>query len=176
MITLPKFSLMNTRPTRRDRFRKGFSLIEVTLALGISVLGITTVLGMLPQSLESIRKAGDLSADTHIVEQIMGEVTQAQWQDPTGADYLSYTYNGRRYYFDVGAQELKVRLPGLELAYVAQVTVEKTGATLPGGEADANLRRITVKVRNSPLKDVDFDQASPRSYYSYSALVSRTAR
>jgi len=167
---------MNTRQARRDRLRKGFSLIEVTLALGISILGITTVLGMLPQSLESIRKAADLSADTHIVEQIMGEVTQAQWQDATGADYLSYTYNGKRYYFDGGAQELKTRSPGLELAYVAQVTVEQARASLPGGDPDTNLRRITVRVRNSPLKDVDFDQASPRSYYSYSALVSRTAR
>lgn len=167
---------MNTKQTRRDRLRRGFSLIEVTLALGISVLGITTVLGMLPQSLDSIRKASDLSADTHIVEQIMGEVTQAQWQDAGGGDYLSYTYSGKRYYFDGGAQELKTRSPGLELAYVAQVTVEAAGAALPGGEADANLRRITVRVRNSPLRNVDFDQASPRSYYSYSALVSRTAR
>ncbi|MDB6075154.1 MAG: Verru Chthon cassette protein [Verrucomicrobiaceae bacterium] len=158
------------------RVLPGFSLIEVTLALGISILGITSVLGMLPQSLESIRKASDLTADTHIVEQLLGAVAQAPWRDASGAYLLAYSYNGRRWYFDSGAQELKTRDASAEMSYVAQVTVAEAGASLPGGEPDPGLRRITIKVRSGPVKDFNFDQAAPRSYYSYSALVSRTAR
>ena len=167
---------MNHSPSFPAARRGGFSLIEVTLALGISVLGITTALGLLPQSLENIKKGSDLSADSHIVEQILGAVTQAQWQDTSGADLLAYSYNGRRYYFDRGCQEMKTRQPGDDLAYVAQITVDAPGAALPGGDPDPNLRRISVRVRNSPQKDFDFDEAGPRSYFSYSALLSRMAR
>lgn len=151
-------------------------MIEVTLALGISVLGITSVLGLLPQSINSMKQAGDLAADSHITDQILGALTQAPWQDTSGGDMLGYSFNGRRYYFDAGAQELKTRQPGFELAYVAQVTVQPPGAALPGGDPDPGLRQVTIKVSDTPLKDFDFDQAQPGRYYSHSTLVSRTAR
>ncbi len=163
-------------PPSANRRRHGFSLIEVTLALGIGALGLTSVLGLLPLSIGGMKKAGDMAADCHITEQIFGSIAQAQWQDAAGGDALGYSFNGRRYYFDAGAQELKTRSPGIELAYVAQVTVQPPGAALPGGDPDLNMRQITVRVTSSPLKDFDFDQVQKGSYHSHSALVTRTSR
>ncbi len=157
-------------PRRR---RAGFSLIEVTIALGISALGITSLLGLLPQGLSNLKKASDLAAETRISQLIISDVTQAQWEDKSGGDLLSYSYNGKRYYFDEMAQVLDAREPGPDVAYVAQAFISTEGIAVPGGKADPYLRRLTVKVKNTSLRDYDFDRAEAGLVHQHTAIVTR---
>jgi len=168
-------------PQRSRRRPRGFSLIEVTLAMGISAMGISSVLGLLPQTLDQLKKATDVTAETRIHQQIISAVGQADWQDASGADALGYNYNGRRYYFDTMAQEITAQRMAESgaretLAYVAEVTVDSNGFALPGGSADPNLRRVTIRVKNSRLPSFDFDRENTVNYRRYSTLVTRTGR
>lgn len=159
----------------------GFSLIEVILALGITAMGITSVLGMLPQALNQLKKATDVTAEARIQQQLITAIGQADWQDASGADALEYNFNGRRYYFDNMAQEISARQLAEtnareNLTYVADVKIDSSGYALPGGTLDPGLRRLTIRVKYSRIPNFDFDRESPASYRRYATLVTRTGR
>lgn len=144
----------------------GFSLPEVTLALGIAAFGITTLLGLMPQGLQNIRKAGDVAAASRISQHILGALDQT----PAAA---------RRYYFDAFA--VPVDPAGKkkdDIAYVAEVALPKADLTLPGAPTtnDAFLQRIEVRLKQTTLIDYDFGQADPASYKLYSHVVARTGK
>lgn len=168
-------------PHSRLRRRAAFSLIEVVLALGISAMGITSVLGLLPQALDQLKKATDVTAEARIQQQVITAIGQADWQDSSGADALGYNFNGRRYYFDNLAQEITARQMAdssarENLCYVADVKIDSSGVALPGGTKDPGLRRITIRVKNSRIADFDFDRQGSGSFRQYSTLVTRTGR
>lgn len=52
----------------------GFSLVEVTLAIGILSFSILTVLGLMPTGLTTMRKAMNSTIETQIVRQVGGEL------------------------------------------------------------------------------------------------------
>lgn len=147
---------------------QGFSLPEVTLALGIAAFGLTTLLGLLPQGLNNIRKAGDVAASTRISQQILGSIDQTQATSAT-----------QRFYFN--AYAVPVDPAGRhkdDIAYVAEVTPPATDVSLPGAtkSSDAFLRRVTVKLKQTPVIDYAFDESNPASYKLYSYVVARTGK
>ncbi len=157
---------MKTSITSRKHRRQGFSLPEVTLALGIAAFGITTLLGLLPQGLNNIRKAGDVAAASRISQHIIGAL------DHTPAA-------SRRYYFD--AYAVPVDPAGKkkdDIAYVAEVALPKADLTLPGAPKsnDAFLQRIEVRLKQTASIDYDFAQANPASYKLYSHVIARTGK
>jgi uncharacterized protein (TIGR02598 family) len=161
---------MKTRITLRKHRPQGFSLPEVTLALGIAAFGITTLLGLLPQGLGNIRKAGDVAAAARISQHILGALDQTQLQSTPAA---------RRYYFD--AHAIPVDPAGSHtdaVAYVAEVGPPAADVRLPGvtSSDDAFLHRIIVKLKQTPVIDYDFEQAQPASYKLYSYVVARTGK
>ena len=56
-----------------------FSLIEVTLAIGIVGFAFTTILGLLPAGLSNFRKAMDTEVEAQIVQQVTNEAMQADF-------------------------------------------------------------------------------------------------
>lgn len=156
--------------------QRGFSLIEVTIALGITAFGITSVLGLLPQSLDQIKKASEAGAEARIYQQIAASISQAEWVTQSGADALAPQFNGRRYPFDGMAQPLPENYNSADLRYLAEVNIEPAGVTLPGGETDLNLRRVAIRLLNTGTTDVDLNTASPLAVRRYSTLVTRTGK
>lgn len=157
---------MKTQTTSRKHRRQGFSLPEVTLALGIAAFGITTLLGLLPQGLNNIRKAGDVAAASRISQHILGALDQT----PAAA---------RRYYFD--AYAVPVDPEGKkknDIAYVAEVAPPKAAPSLPGAAQanDAFLQRIEVRLKQTTVINYDFEQANPASYKLYSHVIARTGK
>ncbi|MDB6006030.1 MAG: Verru Chthon cassette protein [Prosthecobacter sp.] len=149
---------------------QGFSLPEVTLALGIAAFGITTLLSLLPQGLSNIRKAGDVAASARISQQILGSIDQSQ---------ASSTTSKQRYYFN--AYAVPVDPAGRhkdDIAYVAEVNPPATDVSLPGAtnSGDAFLRRVTVKLKQTPAVDYEFDESNPGNYKLYSYVVARTGK
>lgn len=151
---------------------QGFSLPEVTLALGIAALGITTLLSLLPHGLNNIRKAGDVAASTQITQQILSRIDQSQ----------SAAVNAKqRFYFNAYAMPVDPAGRGKnDITYVAEVAPLISDLRLPGtadkNQNDAFLRRVTVKLKQTPAADYVFDDANPASYKLVSHVVATTGR
>lgn len=161
---------MKIRIPSPHKLRQGFSLPEVTLALGIAAFGITTILGLLPQGLSNVRKAGNVAAASQISQHILRTL------DQTAADTPSEM---RRYYFDAYAVPLDpTGRKKTEVAYVAEVTPPVANLALPGGQQDDNtfLQRIVVRLKQTSTVDYDFTQADPAAYNLYSHVVAKTGR
>jgi len=151
----------------------GFSLPEVAIAVAITALGLTSVLGLVPSSLDTMRQAGNVAAESRITQQVLASVTSAEWTDTTGANLLESTFQGRRYYFDDEAVELDSATTAeaeSPVTYVAEVEVT------PSEPVDPYLRRVKVKVTNASRKEFNFATAKPASYRAYTSLVSRNGR
>lgn len=164
----------------RNLFR-GFSLPEVTLAVAISGLGLTSILGLVPQSLETLKKAGNIAIESRINQHVIASVSAAEWTDTQGSDLLGTAFNSRRFYFDDVAVPLDPKNPGDQVTYVAEVEVPATDVVLSSGSsdkpaADPFLRRVKVKLANVATKDFDFNHARPGAYRTYSSLVARAGR
>jgi uncharacterized protein (TIGR02598 family) len=83
-----------------SRFRSGsggFSLVEVTLAIGVIAFAFVALLGLLPAVLTSFRAAIDLNNETRIVQSIVGKV---QVTDFNEVPNLDYSVSNEIFYFD----------------------------------------------------------------------------
>jgi uncharacterized protein (TIGR02598 family) len=167
---------------RKSRLLQGFSLPEATISIGIAALGLTSLLGFLPQSMNTLKQAGDIATETRITEQILSSISNSEWVDASGKDVLTNEYQGKRYYFDDLAVQLDSENPGDWVSYVAEVEVPKADIALPttnqkGSDLDPYLRRVVVKVGSATSSEFSFDAARPASTYrTYASVVSRSGK
>ncbi len=169
---------MKTTLLSRRLAAKGFSLAEVALSVAIAGMGLTSILGLVPEGLNTMKKAGDVATETRITQQILSTLTQAEWKDEKGKDVIS-DLDGTKYYYDDLAMEVSKDDPFL--AYVAEVDVPESDIALPAdsiGTSKSNeyLRRVNVKVTNRSSPSFNFDEAEPGSYRQYASLISRGGR
>jgi len=76
----------------------GFSLIEVTLAMAIAAVGVVTLLGMVPQGMNTMREAGDEAIVARIHQQVLNELQMADF------DALDRYHEMEIYYDDQGEE------------------------------------------------------------------------
>ncbi|MDZ4403379.1 Verru_Chthon cassette protein B [Prosthecobacter sp.] len=145
--------------------RRGFSLVEVTLAVAIAALAIITFLGLLPQGLEVSRKTAQMAAHSNILEQIVRDLENARWDKmPTGNDE-------RKFFNDQGVE---VDSESTEITLVAQMDYSLPAA-LPKTESSQKfLRRVVVKIANTSSTEFDFDPEKKFTYATYNHLVAKT--
>jgi uncharacterized protein (TIGR02598 family) len=172
---------MKIKSTVKRRSLLGFTLPEVTVSLGIAAVGVTSTLGLLPQSLATLKKSGDLAAETRITQQIVSTLQQSRWVDNQGNNLLTTNYGAKHLFFDDLAEPLDTGgNPGSLQAYVAEVSVVSPDITLststaPGTASTANpyMRRVTIKIANVGTGDFNFTNAVPGAYHSYASVITR---
>ncbi|QIF05811.1 Verru_Chthon cassette protein B [Roseimicrobium sp. ORNL1] len=160
----------------KSRLLRGFSLPEATISIGIAALGLTSAIGFLPQSMQTLKKAGDMATETRITEQIISSISSSEWVDNTGKDLLTDEYQGKRYYFDDLAVELDSKNPGDWISYVAEVEVPQADVSLPASDPDPYLRRVVVKVGSATSRNFSFVAAPKSTYRTYASVVSRSGK
>ncbi len=125
--------------TPHSHSQKGFSLVEVTLALGVVAFSLVSILGVLPVGLTNLRTAIDTSVETQIFNQVASEVALMSYteiDDYVQTSPLYYDDNGRR--VDSGAAA----------SYRADLTLATPNYPgMPTG-IDANLTNLQVRVYN----------------------------
>lgn len=143
----------------RPKGPRGFSLVEVTLALGIAALGIIAVLGLMPQGLEMSRKTGEMTAHKQITQQIVSDLEQRNWASLATAGSVI-----TEYYDDQGA---KTTSSSPTQAFIAKYQVQPLtgGASLPlGSSSEPFLRKAVVKIATTTNPNFDFTDNNRRNY------------
>ena len=112
---------------------RAFSLIEVTLAIGVVAIGLVAVLAIIPQGLNIVGDAADTATEARISQYIVGEINVTDWGEVE-------SFNERRMYFDAEGIELYVPEAGgipddvEQVVYVAMVEVAAPLGSLPAAE------------------------------------------
>jgi len=83
-------------PFSRSRTKRGFTLTEVVLALGIVAFAFLPVLGLLPVGLDTSRQAIDATVESQIVQGLSSKAIQADFSNLgtfTNSFYFDYQGN-----------------------------------------------------------------------------------
>ena len=133
---------------RRRRGEMGFSLVEVTLALGIVSFSVLTLVGMIPLGLTTFHKAVAASVGSQIVQQVVTDVQQTDFNHLVSPN-SQVTQLALRYFDDQGNELKSATAPGV--VYNVNV-VANTSAVLTGGDAaaPANLACLTIEIVSNP--------------------------
>lgn len=84
-------------PHPPNKNRAGFSLVEVTLSIGVIAFAFVALLGLLPAGLTTFRAAIDTSNEARIVQSLVGKV---QMTDFNEVGNLDYSISNEIFYFD----------------------------------------------------------------------------
>ncbi len=156
--------------SNHSRTDRGFSLIEVTIAMAIAAVALVTLLGLIPQGMDTMREAGDQAIMGRIHQQILNEIQLTPFEDASGASLLD-RYDGMEFYYDAQGEELSdnrsaagddEREKGsFGHIYSARITIPKDGSgslpasvggskyqgfTLDGEKVNPNVRPVVVEV------------------------------
>lgn len=134
------------RPSPQPR---AFTLVEVTVALGVIAFGLITLIGLLPAGLRTLGDSMDQTAHAMIVQRISNDLRQAAFQNNLPSSL----------YFDADGQPVNY---AEEARYEAELN-SSIDPSLPGVKEESeltalrpNLKRIQVS-----LKRIDIPNSSP---------------
>jgi len=123
----------------KDRQATAFSLVEVTMALGIVSFGLLSVMGLMPVGLSTLRNAMDQTVEGQIVQKVSGRFLLTPFSK-LQTDYAA----GTNFYFDQEGEEVAQSNATYEVK-----AKKPTGAVYPGAseESTNSLCMIPVEVK-----------------------------
>jgi uncharacterized protein (TIGR02598 family) len=149
-LSSPKSSLIRPLNSWSSFFGgvNAFSLVEVTLALGIVAFSLVTLLGLMPLGLATFHKAVETSISSQIVQQVVTDVEQTDFSQLTTST-SGVTQLGLRYFDDQGNELPSASSPGA--IYQVNVVVNAT-PVLSGGSSTAppSLACLTIDIVTNP--------------------------
>ncbi|MCH2061546.1 MAG: Verru_Chthon cassette protein B [Verrucomicrobiales bacterium] len=161
---------------QKSSVKRGFTLIETVLAIGIVATVLIALLGLLPTGSDILSEAGRSTVGARIAQQLIGEVQLAEYDD------IDKFNNQQRFYNDMGTE---LRSGGDQVVYTARIEIESGNPPIPGAKESEYLRRVIIKVSNNP-GNPDFTdppagddgQTKPAksNYNRYSTLVVFTGK
>jgi uncharacterized protein (TIGR02598 family) len=140
-----------------------FTLVEVTLALGIAACSFVSILALVPIGLDHFRGALATSTRAQIVQRVVSAAQQ------TDATELLAAGTVLKHFDDEGFE-----LPGPAGAIYTVSMTATSPTVLPGSAPSANILTLTVRVADNPAGLADPFAASSRAPITdYVAYVSR---
>ena len=160
--TSPRIAL---RPPHRSSSVAGFSLIEVTLAIGIIAFAFVALFGLLPTGMLTFRAAIDSTNDITMMQEMNAMVQVTSWDKVDGLDFQR---GGDIYYFDEEGRRTDSKLePSDDIAIKArrlyQVKLLVENAYQPGDISETkklkDARRFVVIIGDlvRPKSKTDFE-------------------
>ena len=140
---------------RHGRTRAGFSLVEVTLAIGIVAFAFVAVFGMLPTGLGLFRETMNTAVGSEIAQRVINEAKQADFtvltQGATGT--AGETLRKPLRYFDVQGDELitanGAATPPAGTVYQVNTRIMPVTA-VPSASNNVNLALVTIQIAYNP--------------------------
>lgn len=158
--------ISSTFPRRPRAGSTGFSLVEVTLAIGIVGFAFVAIFGLLPTGLHLFRSAIDASVQTQIVQRVVADAQQ------TDFDALKQRPVEMRY-FDDQANDLG-NSPALASIYTVRITVVPA-TQMPSRYAPSeNLLTLRIEIARDPAqKPEPFAPGSNLPISTHTAFIAR---
>lgn len=98
---------MKTRFNGTTKAIRGFSLIEVTIAMAIAAVGVISLLGLIPQGMGTMRDAGDQAIMGRIHQQILNELQMTPFESPGGMGKSPLdSFHLVEFFFDAQGEEM----------------------------------------------------------------------
>lgn len=88
----------------RSHGRKGFSLLEVSLAVIVASIALISIISMIPVGLDANRKALEATRAGQFADDILSGVVAAAQQYPKYADFKTKFVQGSTFKFDVSSR------------------------------------------------------------------------
>ncbi|RBP39134.1 uncharacterized protein (TIGR02598 family) [Roseimicrobium gellanilyticum] len=143
----------------------GFSLAEVTMAVGITAIGSLALVGLMPSGLDSLRQSSAQVAEAKIVQAVTADYQMADWGTRKSGQKLP----DRQYYFD--DRGVRVVKTDNWKFYEVRTTVDPELPVVKGDPSgNKYLRRLIIKITDRPNADAAF--GDPRQYRTYNSMVS----
>lgn len=156
---------MKIRSTILQQRRRGFSLVEVTLAVAIAALGLITLLGLLPQGLAMSQKTSLMVTNSNIVEQIIRDLENAQFS-------LLPTSVVRKYFNNEGNE---VTESATDISFVAEIDPRRPAALPKTETTQPYLKRVIIRVATASSASYQFNATNNRlSYVTYNHIIAKT--
>ena len=177
--------MKNSHISRVAHLRRAFSLVEVTLALGIVGFAAATVLALLPTGLATLRHSIEQTVESQISQQITSDILQTPFASipttfPPAGELGEYgIQKTKKYYYDTEGFPVQT---ASEAVFTAEAFWEQVN--FPGSEKafsmplDQSLKKVRVWVsnRSSPGKAGSAKTESKgdaRLHTSFSILLAR---
>lgn len=152
---------MRSHPPRKS----GFSLVEVTIGLGIMSFSLVALIGMLPVGMDTFRKSVETTVQAQIVQQLVNDLQQTRFDQIRNGQNSSVDY----FFDDSGFKTDKS-----DWVFNAQLTIapgDAEGTPLPakdGSAANQNLRTATIAIcRNAKVSDLRMRQSRELRIYTF---------
>lgn len=127
-----------------------FSLVEVTIAMAIASVALVTLLGLIPQGMDTMREAGDMAIEARIHQQVLNELQLTPFDSTSGGSLLDTYFDGLEVYYDSQGEELSDsksqgsapadrKKNSTDHIYTARIAVPSAtkGGTLPASVGEA---------------------------------------
>ncbi len=89
----------------KKRFTSGFSLVELTLALGIAAFSLIAVFGLMPVGVQTNRNATSQTAAANIMAAVVGDLRATPKANATSTQFgITFGTNPPPLYFDGSGQ------------------------------------------------------------------------
>ncbi|XHR31154.1 MAG: Verru_Chthon cassette protein B [Chthoniobacteraceae bacterium] len=127
--------------SRRSGFlpdRDAFSLVEVTIALGIVAFSVLSLIGLLPGGLRTVRDSATETAISAIVRQMRAELNQASFSDVTT------TLPTQTWYFNEAGLELDASAPTTDRFFELKFAAQSPSASGAAPDFDQSASAVTM--------------------------------
>jgi uncharacterized protein (TIGR02598 family) len=169
--------------------RRGFSLVELALALAILAVAVVGLLALLPSGMTQARTAMDTTVTAQIAQRIMSDAQQSEFDalidraalppDPLKQSYCPERFSFRapkvaepalRYFDEQGKEVLPVKPGALNdeekraVVYYASTRIRPRAELQMASESNSHIAQVTVQVlrnTNHTLLEFETDAESP---------------
>lgn len=159
--------------------RDAFSLVEVTLAVAIAALAITTLMALMPHSISTVRAAATATLQARIIAQVIGEIQLSDWGTHDGGSpgkwsNLQLLIAKKWLFDDQGSMLDPADSTTIEtrLASVVQVRVSPSTLIFPGGTTQSSDAQ-GVMVDVAATADSKFPFVVKGTFHTVPAILTR---
>jgi uncharacterized protein (TIGR02598 family) len=161
-----------TPPIALGRYREGFSLVEVVLAVGVAAFALVTLMALLPAGLNTFKGSMNTSIGTQIAERVFNDLQVTDFSDIETTN---------RFFDEQGTELPSTASNSVKCIYWVQVNIGAPGSDSSTsslmGNNSTNLYTVKLYVARNPggsLPTVKIYNSTNPNTQTFTMLIGRS--